>query len=99
MRPAPIPEDAVWEGARRVVMSAPNGDLTDSTIAPVEAVLDRSEATGALVYSVRCVLEPGDLKALQEGGHIWVSFYGGMPPFSVSVSTRAGQLVNGAEED
>jgi hypothetical protein len=40
VRPAPIPLDAVWEGAQRVVMAAPNGDLTDDTIVPVLGVGD-----------------------------------------------------------
>lgn len=85
MRPVPIPDEAVWSGAQRVVMGAPDGDLTNSTIAPVEVVVDRVESTGGLCYSARCVLEPGDLEKLQAGGHVWVSFYGGVMPFSVDV--------------
>jgi hypothetical protein len=85
MRPVPIPDNAVWAGGQRVVMAAPDGDLTNSTIAPVEVVVDQVESTGGLCYSARCALEPGDLEKLQAGDHVWVSFYGGVMPFSVDV--------------
>lgn len=85
MRPVPIPDDVVWPGAQRVVMNPPDGDLT-GPIRAVEAVADISPSTGVPVLSVRCALEPGDLEKLAAGGHVWVSFYGGMPPFSVDVT-------------
>ncbi|MFJ5984348.1 hypothetical protein [Lentzea sp. NPDC092896] len=65
-------------------MSAPDGDLT-SEIAPVEALVDDSRS-GWRRLSVRCVLDPGDLERLAAGECVWVSFYGGMPPFSVDVN-------------
>ena len=86
MRVTPIPDEAVWAGARRVVMSPPDGDLT-GPIRAVEAVVDVSPSTGVPVLSVRCALEPGDLERLAAGECMWVSFYGGgMPPFSVDVA-------------
>lgn len=86
MRVTPIPDDAVWEGARRVVIGPPDGDLT-GPIRAVEAVLSASESTGMPVLSVRCALEPGDLEALAAGGHVWVSFHSGsIVPFSVDVT-------------
>lgn len=91
MRPAPIPDAAIWEGARRIVLSAPNGDLTDPMIPPVEMLVDRSPSIGGLRYSARCVLEPGDLDKLVAGGHVWVSFYGGVAPFAVDVTGPDGQ--------
>ncbi|MEV6897466.1 hypothetical protein [Amycolatopsis sp. NPDC051372] len=91
MRPAPIPHDAVWPGARRVVLSAPNGDLTDPDIAPVEMVADCPPSLGAVRYSARCMLEPGDLEKLVDGGHVWVSFYGRVPPFCVDVTDKDGR--------
>lgn len=91
MRPGTIPDRMVWSGAKRVVMSAPNGDLTDDTVAPVECVVDCPPSLGVLVYSVRCVMEPGDLERLHRGGEVWVSFYGGMPPFSVAVAGGEAQ--------
>jgi hypothetical protein len=91
MRPAPIPDDAIWPGARRIVLSAPNGDLTDPDVAPVEMLADVPESIGGIRYSARCMLEPGDLEKLAGGGHVWVSFYGGVPPFCVDVTDKDGR--------
>jgi hypothetical protein len=90
MHPAPIPDDAVWEGSHRMVMGPPDGDLTNPDIAPVEVLVDRS-SIGGLRYSTRCVLDPGDLATLQAGGAVWVSFYGAVVPFSVDVTGPPGQ--------
>ncbi|PRY35374.1 hypothetical protein [Umezawaea tangerina] len=87
MRPVPIPDEAVWEGARRLVVGPPDDDPT-GPIAAVEAVASVSASTGMPVLSVRCALEQGDLEQLAEGGCVWVSFYGGgMPPFAVDVGS------------
>lgn len=86
MRPAPIPDDEIWDGSRRIVVSAPDGDLTNSLIAPIEMLVDVVPSTGGPCFSARCVLDPGDLEKLQEGKHVWVSFYGGVPPFSVDIA-------------
>jgi hypothetical protein len=91
MRPAPIPDDAIWPGAKRIVLSAPNGDLTDPDIAPVELLADVPPSIGGVRYSARCMLEPGDLEKLADGGHVWVSFYGGVPPFCVDVTDKGGR--------
>lgn len=91
MRPAPIPQEAVWEGGRRIVVAPPGGDLTHPDIAPVEAVADMSASTGVVRMSVRCVLESGDLEKLAGGGHVWISFYGQMVPFCVDVTDANGQ--------
>lgn len=86
MRPVPIPDDKIWPGAKRVVFSPPDGDLTGD-IRPVEALVDRSPRTGVTAASVRCALDEGDLERLAAGECVWVSFYGGgMPPFSVDVA-------------
>lgn len=83
MRPAPIPDGEVWDGARRLVIGPPGNDL-DSGIAAVEVLVDQA-AVGPRI-SARCVLEPGDLDALTGGGTVWVSFYGQqLMPFSVDV--------------
>ena len=81
MRPAPIP-DQVSPGTRRVVMAAPNGDLTDDNIRPVEALV--TEEADARWYTVMLVLESGDLELLEAGHPIWLSFAGGVPVFAVS---------------
>jgi hypothetical protein len=89
MRPVPIPPEAVWKGGVRRVFSAPDGDLLNPDIAPVEAVVDQA-FDGTPRVSVRCMLEDGDLGKLAAGGHVWISFYGGLPPFSVDVTDGGG---------
>ena len=81
MRPAPIP-DQVAPGTRRVVMAAPNGDLTDDNIRPVEALV--TQEPDARWYTVMLVLESGDLELLKAGHPIWLSFAGGVPVFAIS---------------
>lgn len=83
MRPAPIPAEAVWEGGERIVMGPPGGDLTDPDIASVEMI--REELNGVPVFSARCILEPGDIELLQKGAPVWVTFYGHVVPFAVTV--------------
>lgn len=83
MRPAPIPDGEVWDGAQRIVIGPPGNDL-DSQINAVEVLVDQSTVGPRM--SARCVLEDGDLDALAAGGTVWVSFYGGqLQPFSVDV--------------
>jgi hypothetical protein len=83
MRPAPIPAEEVWDGARRIVVGPPGDDL-DSVVEPVEVLADLSQIGPRL--SARCILEDGDLEQLMAGGTVWVSFYGGrLLPFSVDV--------------
>lgn len=84
MRPTPIPDHEIWTGAERRVIGPPRGDL-DSGIDPVEALIDRSETTGALNLSVRLVLEEGDLEKLAAGGTVWLTFWGHMVPWAASV--------------
>lgn len=92
MRPAPIPDEAVWEGSQRIVIGPPDGDLTSTGIAAVEAVVDVAPDTGMQRISVRCVLEPGDLEKLSGGGTVWISFYARqLVPFCVDVVDRNGQ--------
>jgi hypothetical protein len=85
MRPTPIPDAEVWEGATRIVVTPPGGDLTNPDIAPVEALADRSPSTGHQTLSVRCILEDDDLELLQLGGTVWLTFWGRMVPWSVTV--------------
>lgn len=84
MIPTPIPDAEIWDGATRHVIAPPSGDLTDDTIAAVEALVDEVEIGRR--YSMRCQLEPGDLATLAAGGCVWVSFLGShLHPFSVDV--------------
>lgn len=93
MRPTVVPDGALWPGSQRIVVAAPNGDLTDPEVAPVEAVVDMTDMDGGQVVrlSVRCALEPGDLEKLAAGGHVWLSFLGRLPVFSVTVTDGDGQ--------
>lgn len=91
MRPAPIPDAEIWEGARRIVVGPPGNDL-DSDVAAVEVLLDQASIGPRM--SARCVLEDGDLDALTAGGTVWVSFYGGqLLPFSVDVQPPAQEAL------
>jgi hypothetical protein len=85
MRPTPIPDHEIWEGATRKVILPPDGDMTNPDIAPVEALVDRSPSLGSVRLSVRCELEDDDLHQLQAGGTVWITFWGGMVPWSTSV--------------
>lgn len=86
MRPAPIPDAEILPGSRRIVVGPPPGHDLTGDIRAAEVCVHTSEALGVPVLSARCVLEPGDLEALQAGGAVWVHFYGGqMLPFDVDV--------------
>ncbi|WP_210651326.1 hypothetical protein [Nocardioides sp. SYSU D00065] len=85
MRPTPIPDAEFWEGATRKVIAAPDGRLDNPDIASVEALVDQSPATGHRTLSVRCVPEDDDLAKLQAGGTVWLTFWGRMVPWTVTV--------------
>lgn len=86
MRPVPIPAGVLelWPGARRVVVGAPDGDLAHPDVAPVECIMEASAHDGPL-YTLRCALEAGDLEKLIGGAHVWLTFYGHVPVFAVTV--------------
>lgn len=85
MTPSPIPDDEVWEGARRVVFSPPSGDLTDDHIRVAELLVDRTPDGPRI--SARIVLDAGDLQCLEAGEPFWVSFLGDhLHPFSVTMA-------------
>lgn len=90
MRTTPIPAEFVWEGAHTQTIGPPPG--YEAEIAPVDAVVDWPESIpGQVRLSVRCELEAGDLAKLAAGGHVWISFYGQMVPFSVDVTGPDGR--------
>jgi hypothetical protein len=68
-----------------MVVAAPDGDLTNDRIAPVEAIVEDSADWGTRLFTVLCEAEPGDLEALAAGGRVAVTFWGGMVPFAVHV--------------
>jgi hypothetical protein len=93
MRVAPIPDAEVWAGAQRIVMAPPDNDPTGE-IRACEMVAEI--VLGHPAYSARCVLEDGDLEKLQAGGNVWITFYGGVMPFSVNVAPAAGTVAEEA---
>ncbi len=85
MRPSTIPDAEVWEGARRVVVSGPDGDLTGD-IRPVEVLIDRA-ADGDTRICSRVVLDPGDLERLAAGESFWLVFRADhLHPFDVTMA-------------
>lgn len=95
MRPIPIPpairEEWAAIGAEFQVMSAPNGDLTDPEVGPIEVAsyLSPVYAAGGVlsrddqpVTSVVITLEEGDLDNLRDTGLLVLSVWGhGFPIF------------------
>lgn len=87
MRVSNIPDAEVWAGAQRIVMAPPDNDLTGE-IRACEMVAEIHEGTPT--YSARCVLDPDDAEILAAGGNVWITFYGVVVPFSVTVAPAAG---------
>lgn len=85
MRPAPIPDDRIPPGAKRIVVGPPGNDL-DSQVAPVEAVIYTSEFHPGKMISVRCILEENDLDNLHRGEAVWITFMDTIVPFDVRVA-------------
>jgi hypothetical protein len=84
MRPAPIPDEEVWEGARRVVIAGPDGDLTGE-IQPAEVLVHQSKFGPCI--SARVILQDGDLERLEAGEPFWVTFIGDhLHPFDVGMT-------------
>lgn len=92
MRPIPIDEADAHKISQRnggvlynkVVMAAPNGDLLDDDIRPVEAVV--YEGDDAKMFAMVIALEDNDLLKLQSnGGKILVTMVSGVVPYDVEV--------------
>jgi hypothetical protein len=83
MHPVPIPSSLVQPNQTRRVISAPGGDLLDTSVAPVEALVEDHQ--GSPLYSVRVQLDRGDLQRLNRGDKVWVRFWGVIPPFEIEV--------------
>lgn len=86
MRPIPIEDGMVAEGiyTQRVVMSAPNGDLLDDDIRPVECVRRYGEL--GVSYDIVLQCEGDDLANLNaNGGRLVLTMVSGVIPFDVKV--------------
>lgn len=94
MKPTAIPSAEVWAGAERVVISPPNGDLTDDAIRAVDALVDVVEVRGhghARRFAMRIALEPGDLERLAAGEPFWLSIMAmQLPPFDIGFAQEDG---------
>lgn len=93
MRVTPIPDGEGWPGATRIVMGPPHGADPTGDIRPLEMLAEI--VIGHAAYSARCVLEDGDLEHLAAGGVVWLTFYGGVTPFSVTVSPPVNTPTSG----
>lgn len=81
MLPTRIPDHLVKPGSVRQVATAPD-DPRYAHVEDCEALVERGADDLAQVR-VRLELEPGELEDLQAGGHVWVTFVGGILPFNV----------------
>jgi hypothetical protein len=84
MRPVMIPDELVQPGTVRRIIAAPDGDLTNDEIRPVESLISRGPSNVAQL-SMMLELEDGELEHLQSGGKIWLTMLGAVSPFDVVV--------------
>lgn len=93
MRPVPIPDARVWtdEAGRtpeRRTLGAPRGHETD--VHPIEVLVEEDPPPGGVKglgaqYHVLLSLEDGDLERLVVDGHVWLTFWGAVVPFALTV--------------
>lgn len=88
MRPVPIDED--WgDSFQKITVAAPNGDLTDDEIRPVEALLGPVLLNGQIApaFHVKVMLEEEDVHKIVHGQrHFWLILYGSrMQPFAIEM--------------
>lgn len=89
MRPVPISDDLIPEGAKRFVIGPPDGDLTNERIRPVEAVAALID--GEVHISMLVALEDGDIERLQACGGMWLTMITTqIPPFMLEIADGQG---------
>jgi hypothetical protein len=91
MQPTGIPDHLIRDGAVRQTVGAPD-DPRYADVEDCEALVERGPNDLAQVR-VRLELEPGDLEDLTAGGHLWVTFLGGILPFHVTTTPPEGNDV------
>jgi len=94
MRPIPI-EDNWGENYRKIVMAAPNADLTNEDICPVEVFVGPTALnSGEIIntYFTKILLEEEDLKKIQNGQHtFWLMIHGNrLQPFALAMEVFDG---------
>lgn len=85
MRPVPIPDELVWDGARRTTLVRRDADLDDERVSPVpvEVIVDQDDIGKRM--SVLIELETGDMERIVDaGGRFILMMYGKrMPIFAL----------------
>lgn len=102
MRPVSIPDARIWEPegttrlARRTI-GAPRGHEAD--VHPIEVLVEEDvpgapQGLGPQIH-VLVGLEDGDLERLIVDGHLWLTFWGGVVPFALTLpgAERADELL------
>lgn len=90
-----MPDECIPPGCKRVVIAAPNGDLMDDSVRPVEACVGLTEDMG-LCYTILVQLDEGDLERLAETPAIWLSMYTPqIPVFAIEVADGRGDAGGG----
>jgi hypothetical protein len=75
VRPTPIPADEIPEGCRTLILTAPDGDLMNAEIAPIEVLIDQQPEGPAI--RCRMVLEDDDIEAIEAGARVfWFTLWG-----------------------
>ncbi len=90
MRPVPVPDGVAeqYPDLRRLVIAAPDGDLT-SEIRPVDALVGTTALGGddeAPVFRIYAILEEPELAAVRDGRPVWVElslYTPRLPVFSI----------------
>ena len=83
MRAGLIPDREILEGAVRIVMAPPDGDLTNTDIAATEMVVVAGPRGPE--YSARMVLTDAERAAVAAGAPVWLTFLGLVVPFAARV--------------
>lgn len=95
MRPIPIPDGvAEVNGGRRVIYTAPGGDMLDDDVRPVEAIVI-DDPVDLVQVAVLIELDDDDRAAAAAGLPIWLSFKGGMPIWGISFADPAAPAEEG----
>lgn len=89
MRAIPIEPEWVVPGARRVVIAAPNGDLTDPDIPPLEVVLAIDVTDGTVSLSSIWVPDDEERAAIAAGGVVVLTVGGAEHPVVAMTATTA----------
>lgn len=89
MRPIPIEDAWVPPGCVRRVLSAPNGDLNDPDVAPLEVVVDVDG--GSVGLSSFWLLTDEERESIAAGGVVVLTVVGpAHPPVALGATTAEG---------